>query len=247
MRPIFVLLKLYLIFMIRRLSLFLIIGLLCALVGAAVWQRSMANPLRYPVQGLDISHHQGDIDWALLGTANLEFVYIKATEGGDWVDPKFRHNWHGAGRAGLKRGGYHYFSVCRAGKLQAENFLSVMAKTKDALPAALDLEYGGFCGAPPDKETLLREARIWIDTVERATGKPVIIYTTRDFYAAFLGGQMQSQPLWLRSIGRPPKYKGRPKWTVWQWHHAARLPGIKGPVDRNAFYGTRQDFEVFAP
>lgn len=226
----------------RLLRIFLVIVVLILIAGL-IWARSLANPLRYPVQGIDISHHQGDIDWALLSGANLQFAYIKATEGGDWIDPKFAANWAGAKRAGLKRGAYHYFSVCRPGLLQAENFLAVAGAHKDNLPAVLDLEYGGFCGAPPSKSALLKEARIWITHVERTTGKPVMIYTTRDFYAAFLVGELQDQPLWLRSIGRPPRFKHRPRWTLWQWHHNSRLPGIKGPVDRNVFFGKPEEFD----
>ena len=113
------------------------------------------------------------------------------------------------------------------------------------MPAALDLEYGGACGAPVDKVSMIANVQVWIDAVEAVTGKPVIIYTTRDFHKAFLDGVLSRQPFWLRSIGRPPRYKSRPDWRVWQWHHAARLPGIKGPVDRNVFRGTKEEFQGF--
>ena len=153
---------------------FNIISLFAILFFASglLWYRSFADPLRRPVQGVDVSHHQGNIDWTLLETEGIDFAYIKATEGGDWVDPNFPRNWRGAERVGIARGAYHYFSTCRPGALQAENFLETAGMSADALPAALDLEYGGFCGAPPDRETLLREAGVWINRVRAPQENP---------------------------------------------------------------------------
>ncbi len=45
--------------------------------------------------------------------AGLRFAYVKATEGGDWTDPRFEKNWREARRAGLRVGAYHFFSFCR--------------------------------------------------------------------------------------------------------------------------------------
>ena len=216
-----------------------------ALTALYVWTRSNANPLKYPVQGIDVSHHQGPIDWAALGQADIRFAYIKATEGGDWIDPRFTENWLGAKNADIARGAYHYFSVCRPGRLQAKNYLTVTGNDPDVLPAALDLEFGGFCGGPQSRETLLKETTEWINIVEAATGKPVLIYTTRDFHTKYLMGEFKDNPVWLRSIGRPPRYPSRRNWTIWQWHHRATLPGISGPVDRNAFHGSEAALEKY--
>ncbi len=54
------------------------------------------NSNEYPVFGLDISHHQGEIDWDKLSEQNIDFIYIKATEGDDWVDNRFKINWNQA-------------------------------------------------------------------------------------------------------------------------------------------------------
>jgi len=92
---------------------------------------------------------------------------------------------------------------------------------------------------------LMAEAQVWIDAVETATGKPVLIYTTYDFHAKYLVGEFEDNPFWLRSLGRPPHYKGRGKWAVWQWHNAGRVNGISGDVDRNVFHGSSNDFEKY--
>lgn len=63
---------------------------------------------KYPIHGIDISHHQGDIDWDVLSQQDIQFVYMKATEGGDWVDPKFRTFWKSALEKELVIGAYHF-------------------------------------------------------------------------------------------------------------------------------------------
>jgi len=54
-----------------------------------------------PIQGIDVSYWQGEIDWDAAREAGVSFTFIKATEGGDHLDPKFLDNWHAAGRAGI--------------------------------------------------------------------------------------------------------------------------------------------------
>src|SRR5262249_19644402 len=65
-----------------------------------------------PIQGIDVSYWQGDIDWEKVRDAGVSFTYIKATEGGDRIDPKFLENWEGAKRAGIARGAYHFIYWC---------------------------------------------------------------------------------------------------------------------------------------
>ena len=52
------------------------------------------NPSRqtYPVRGVDVSVYQGDIDWQILADQNIDFAFIKATEGSSFVDPNFSYN-----------------------------------------------------------------------------------------------------------------------------------------------------------
>jgi lysozyme len=89
----------------------------------------------YPIQGIDISHHQGDVDWKAISTLpNVRFAIMKATEGGDFKDSKFAQNWHRAGNAGIVRGAYHFFSFCRPGKDQARNVRATVPREPGTLP-----------------------------------------------------------------------------------------------------------------
>src|SRR5437016_13909496 len=77
---------------------------------------------RYPVRGIDVSHHQGPIDWDAVASDGVTFAYIKASEGGDYQDRRFKENWLGARHAGVLAGAYHFFTFCKDGAAQAENF-----------------------------------------------------------------------------------------------------------------------------
>src|SRR5688572_21982049 len=75
--------------------------------------KAVARAHTLPIQGIDVSYWQGDIDWNTVSNAGISFAYIKATEGGDHVDPKFLQNWYQAKRAGIARGAYHFIYWCR--------------------------------------------------------------------------------------------------------------------------------------
>src|SRR5690349_2704594 len=64
----------------------------------------------YPVRGIDVSHHQNEIDWRKVAHDDVSFAFIKATEGGDHRDTRFATNWKEAQAAGLKVGAYHFFT-----------------------------------------------------------------------------------------------------------------------------------------
>jgi len=90
------------------------------------WRVAHPDPRRFPVWGVDVSHHQGHIDWARVAREpHLAFAYIKASEGSDWTDSRFRDNASSARAAGLRVGAYHFFGFCSSGREQAAHFLSV--------------------------------------------------------------------------------------------------------------------------
>jgi lysozyme len=183
----------------------------------------------YPVRGIDVSHHQKEIDWPKVARDDVAFAFIKATEGGDHRDTRFAGNWREAQAAGLKVGAYHFFTFCRPGADQARNFLDVLGPDKGTLPAALDLEFGGNCGAVPAPAAMRAEIDDFLTPVERHTGKPVVLYVTPEFWDAYKD-RLPQRPLWVRSLFRPPHQS---VWAVWQYHNAGSVDGISGRVDLN--------------
>ena len=150
-----------------------------------------ASPRKLAVHGVDVSRWQGEIDWAKLRTQGANFAYIKATDGGDHLDPMFRKNWRAAKDAGLKRGAYHFFYWCRTAGEQADWFIRNVPRDADALPPVIDVEYNGelSCKKRLSRAHVLEKMQVFMDKLERHYGKRPIIYTAPDFYRDNLKGE----------------------------------------------------------
>ena len=96
------------------------------------------------------------------------FVYIKATDGGDHLDPMFRKNWREAGQAGLKRGAYHFFYWCRVASEQADWFIRHVPRVAGALPPVIDVEYNGqsSCKRRMSPEKRREKMQVFMDRLE---------------------------------------------------------------------------------
>lgn len=217
----------------RALTAAVLIPLVLAAIAWQVATQWHPSDDLYPRQGIDVSHHQGVIDWARLPAQGIDFAYIKASEGGDRRDVAFAANWAGAGRVGIARGAYHFFTLCRSGADQAMNFIAAVPVDPAALPPAVDLEYLGNCAARVSVDAFHRELATFIRQVEARYGKRVILYTTREFDAAYAVSARVNRPLWLRSLVLEPRY-GTQAWAIWQASSFRRLDGIAGRVDWNA-------------
>lgn len=202
------------------------------------WTIHPPAALRYEVWGIDASHHQGGIDWPRVAAApRLRFAYVKATEGGDFVDPRFADNWRDARRAGLRVGAYHFFSFCRPAADQARHFLAVVPRDPGALPPALDLEVGGNCARKLPPDDVVREVNAWLADVERGLGRRPVLYVTRESYNLFVRGRTLSHTLWFRDVLGEPSLDAAHAWSIWQFWPRGRVAGIEGPVDLNALRG----------
>lgn len=201
-----------------------------------------------PIQGIDVSYWQGDIDWRRVRQAGIEFAFIKATEGGDHLDPKFRQNWEAAKRAGIARGAYHFIYWCRPASEQADWFIRNVPNDPDALPPVLDLEWhpdSKTCPKKISRGRALKKIKIILEAMERHTGKRPIIYTDPRFHKDILEGQFEDYHFWLRSVAAEPhvRYPGR-KWAFWQFTATGHVPGVSGNCDRNIYNGSRSDWNL---
>jgi lysozyme len=194
------------------------------------------------VRGIDVSGHQGVIDWSRLKSAGVEFAYIKASEGENFNDPRFSRNWYEAQQAGILRGAYHFFTLCRPGKAQAENFIRVVPKDPSALTPAVDAEHMGPCHDTPIIANVPAELEAFLAAVAAHFGKRPIIYTTAEFHDAYLAGRFPKDRFWIRRLFLQPRIREN-QWVFWQYHNWGRRSGIDGPVDLDAFHGTRAELD----
>ena len=178
--------------------------------------------------GIDVSAHQGKIDWQRVAADGIDFAYIKVTEGERTSDRRFRSNWDGAGHAGIRRGGYHFFTLCAGAEHQAKWFIGFLPADPAGLAPAVDLELAGNCRARPNRDTVLDEVRSFVSRVETATSKQMLVYVGDDFEARYKLRSLLEHPLWLRRFLRMPSDDS---WAVWQVHGFAHVNGIEGNVD----------------
>lgn len=198
------------------------------------------DPMRYPVRGIDISAHNGAINFDSVAASGIKFVYIKASEGGSHRDSLFRRNAFGAAVAGMRTGAYHFFRFDVDGHTQAMNFLAAIDSVPLNLPVAVDVEeYGN----PADVSTELIASRLQTILSElRARVGHVVIYTNKRGLGRFFRDSHADYHIWICSFTDPPTGA---EWLLWQHSHIGRVPGIKGKVDLDVFNGNDSLFTTW--
>ena len=213
--------------------LFLCLSLVIVSACSAPSIEAPERPEDFALQGIDVSHHQGRIDWNTVAEAGIAFVYIKATEGTDWIDPRGASNWGSAKDAGLQVGAYHYYLLCKPGGQQADHFIDHVPLDAGALPPVIDLEHAQNCGLDQPAEEVRAEISVMISKLRRHYGKDPVLYTTHSFYRDWLENAFPANPIWIRDIQAYPILPDGRHWTIWQYSHRGRVPGIDGEVDLN--------------
>lgn len=190
---------------------------------------------------VDVSNHQGPIDWRRVAADDIDLAYIKSTEGKAWVDARFEENWRESGRVGLRRGAYHFFTLCSPGAEQAENFLRTAPPEDSALPPAVDLELRGNCAHRPKPAELYAELDVFLARLESAWGRKVLLYVGPEWEDRYPVHDRGARPLWLK---RFPLRPGEDRLAVWQLHGWARVDGVRGQVDFNVVRTDRLNVPV---
>ncbi len=237
----------------KRVLGFLAVALsLAGCAGTPPPTTSFGGPLPddFAIHGIDVSKYQGTIDWNAVRDSGVQFAWIKSTEGGSDLDSRFRENWEAARAAGVPRGAYHFVYWCRSPMEQMRWFEQNVPNEPGMLPPVLDVELtptSPTCKRTLYREQTQREMRQMLEEMERFYGRKPVIYATVDFYAGILaGGALNDFPIWVRSTKYHPnvRYPGR-KWHFWQYQSDAHVAGIRGKVDRNAFFGSPDQFANF--
>jgi len=204
------------------------------------------------ILGIDVSHHQGNINWQLVANDGKVFAYCKATEGMTYQDPNFTTYMTAGSNAGVIMGAYHFARPDNNTALQdANNFINTASGYigNGFLPPVLDLE-------DPNSSTHLDQiytssqltswVQTWLDRVETQTGVKPILYLN-SHYAAYLNSSLNSYGLWIAKPGTspstPPTNLGN--WNTWvfkQYSWYGSVNGITGNVDLDSFHGNTSDF-----
>ncbi|MEW8692198.1 MAG: GH25 family lysozyme [Candidatus Thiodiazotropha endolucinida] len=192
------------------------------------------------VYGIDISHHNGEIEWDNLPDNSVIFSVAKATEGVGFYDSQFKKNW-----AELKkhvdasiltrkprffRGAYHFFTPSDP-LTQAKSFIEQVGDLNPGdLPPTLDLEWTSFNSDRWKKysgEEIARRALIWLDTIEKHYNRKPIIYTNAAWWSdrGIESAELSKYPLWIANYSKKSIEAGSPHtlpsqfsdWYLWQF------------------------------
>lgn len=190
-------------------------------------------PEGFPAFGIDVSHHQGEIEWEKLFVKErydtiIHFVYCKATEGSDHLDTQWKKNRAELQRLNIPNGAYHFFSPQTEPRPQAAHFLAHWKKSDLDLPPVLDVESEGF-----SDEDLIAKMKIWLKVVEDKTGMRPIIYTSLNFFETKFINDFKNYKFWIAAYSRKPECIDDSRIIHWQYSEAGELPGFAEKVDLN--------------
>ena len=206
--------------------------------GFGIWL-----PPDYEVHGIDVSRHQGKINWESVSehTSNdidISFAFIKACEGRSVRDNYFQENWRLAKENNMLRGAYQFFRPHLTADEQFNLFKNIVKIQKEDLPPVLDIEMRGSC--PPAR--LKKSVKRWLVLAEKHYGVKPILYTSYSFYRHYFSGPEFAQyPLWIAHYATDDLNRLTKKWNFWQHNEDGHVKGIRGDVDFNVFKGDFHD------
>ena len=187
------------------------------------------------VHGIDLSHYQGEVFWEAVGenTKNA-YVYLKATEGGNNIDPTYQLNIQLANKYGLKVGSYHFFRPKTNLALQLQNFMTqCRPKDQDLIPM-IDIETKSGLSTEAFCDSLHK----FLGMVEEAYHQKPLIYTGANFYDHYLVGQLDNYKIMIAQYtSREPVLKDGRDITMWQYTGKGRINGINTFVDKSRMMG----------
>ena len=225
-----------------------LLGIILAIVVLATFllvyrQRFMYHPIppvvleKYEIKGIDVSRHNGKIDWSEVKEEGILFAYIKATESIAYIDTTFTTNYEGASKEGIMVGAYHFFRFNENGEEQARHFIKNSQYKKGDLPPVIDVEHSpfNFISRPKD---VARRLHDMVRLLHAYYGVRPIIYTNKDCYKKYIRDYFPDVRLWICDLSGEPNEKEYPDWIFWQYSHRGELKGIAEKVDLDVFQGS---------
>ena len=192
------------------------------------------NPDNVQFDGIDISKHQGSINWEeLKKNQKIKFIYIKATEGSDYVDPRYHENIRNARKHGFKVGSYHFLSTRSAATTQFYNFIRTAKREDQDLLPVIDVEKIGSWSS----QQLRDSVKVFADLIEDYYGCKPLIYTSEKFFTKHLGRVFADYPLFIAKYSASQPNIGY-KWILWQFADNGLFKSVKGnggKVDMSRF------------
>lgn len=210
-------------------------GLLAmGVLGGAAWGYALGwhpSPEQFPIQGVSVSSEQGAIHWPTLKAEGADIAYVRAT-GGAMRDGSFAVNWQESKAAGLRRGAWHGYNLCRDATEQATAFIATVPREAEALPPAIVLRYEENCAMRPSKAHVQKQIATLVDMIEAHSGKPAILRVDADFDADYAIDETIRRTRWRTRNFLAPDQEDSP-WVMWRASDFRRIDGVVGPIEWN--------------
>ncbi|GAA0728500.1 GH25 family lysozyme [Sphingomonas japonica] len=210
-----------------------LLGIGIVVLGVSILARNWRPPIdAYPLQGMSISAQNEAIDWPRAKADGVDFAYALATDGAEVRDAAFAGHWMAMHQAEIRRGAILRYSLCAPAQDQADQFVATVPRTDDALPAAIELSIRSDCAARPPVRGVIAGLVALIATVERHTGKPVLLKIDKPFEAIYRPSASIPRNIWGVRRFFAPAYLAQP-WRMWQASDLAAVDGVDGRVEWN--------------
>jgi lysozyme len=195
------------------------------------------------VNGIDVSHYQGDIDWVQVKNSGITYGIAKATDGATGQDSNFSTNWQNMLSAGIKSSAYHYFrGSSSTPQDQANNIIQQLTAVNfdsEVNSLAIDVESSGNESVSPDMmaDNLHQLLNILVTDSLLNNSFPYI-YCSPDYWEQNVNWEKYDfsiYPLWIAQwdVSEPtvPTTWQNKGWLWWQKSSTGSVPGITGDVD----------------
>lgn len=201
-------------------------------------------PSGFLCYGIDVSHHQGRIDWERVNSSSVQngypirFVFMKATESNTFTDPDYIDNIDKARKAGFVCGVYHFYDPSTSPEKQAQHYINTVSLKKGDLAPVVDVERAGR------SSDLRKDLLVYLKALEKHYGVKPIIYASAKFRRRHLNSaEFDAYPFWVAHyyVVRPGTDK---RWQIWQFTDHATVDGIREYTDFNVFKGSEADFNA---
>jgi lysozyme len=186
------------------------------------------HPQTATAWGIDISHHQGSVDWSkMVGDKRPDFVFLKTTEGTHFTDNRFADYKEHLIKLGIPFSGYHFMRFNKNGKDQANYFLRKAQPKKGQLIPVVDIEYQRHLYTD---EIAQRNIDLFMETIRSAIGVYPIVYCEEKYYHKYLKKKYKGKIiLWIANYKRSPTTS----WDIWQKTDKFQHPSFKKRIDYN--------------
>jgi len=222
---------------------FLIFIFICCSKSDDYKSYQVSIPTNKGIIGIDVSHYQNKINWSKVkkfspNGLKISFVFIKATESSQYIDPAFQTHWQHTFDLGFKRGAYHFFHPDEDVIAQAKHFLNHWKPDSYSLPPVLDIEK--ITNLKPLE--LKKKIKIWMEYVKKESKIQPILYTYKHYFEQNELYDLH-YPIWIAAYQNQEPQLKRHEWKFWQFSEKARVSGIQTPVDLNIFAGDSTNFD----